>query len=129
VAHVKWLGITSIVLAMALMACAASFQYGNRMQKADRERDVAYAQAMLAFDHYKSYERIEAMLARKCYEAAMTETHALKNEQLVLLAENLRATGNDPELVEYVRKRDPQVLAAVLAGKVPQLSSYTTTCP
>jgi len=79
--------------------------------------------------HYKFYERIESLLLSKCYEAALTEARELKNLQLFLLSENMRQTGNHPELVEYINIRDPKVLETVLAGPVPEPKPYTTTCP
>jgi len=84
---------------------------------------------MLAFGHHKFYEQIESLLVRKCYEAALTEARELKNLQITLVSENLRANDNDPELMEYVRTRDPKLLEAVVAGRVPELKPYTTTCP
>lgn len=92
-------------------------------------RSLASVQATLAFGHLKSYERIESLLVRKCYDAALTEATELKNLQTALVSENLRASGNDPELVEYIKTRDPKLLETVLAGPVPQPKLYTTTCP
>jgi hypothetical protein len=85
--------------------------------------------ALLAFGHYKFYERIESLIDRKCYEPALTEAQELKNLQLILLSENLRASGYDPELMEYIKFRDPKLLEIVLVGRVPELKTYTTTCP
>jgi hypothetical protein len=84
---------------------------------------------MLAFGHYKFYERIESLLVRKCYEAALTEAIETKALELKLVADNLRASDNDPELVEYIRTRDPRLLETVLAGRVTEPKTYTTTCP
>jgi hypothetical protein len=53
----------------------------------------------------------------------------MRDLQVVLLAENLRATGNDPNLLAYIRPRDPELLKSVLAGHTPELQTYTTTCP
>jgi hypothetical protein len=92
-------------------------------------RAFASLQATLAFGHLKSYERVESLLTRKCYEAALTEATELKNLQLALVSENLRESDNDPELVEYIKIRDPKLLETVLAGRVPQPKAYTTTCP
>jgi hypothetical protein len=84
---------------------------------------------MLAFGRYKFYERIESMLLRKCYEAALTEARELKALQISLVSENLRAAGSGPELTEYIKIRDPELLKTVLAGPIPEPKPYTTTCP
>ena len=60
---------------------------------------------------------------------ALTEIRGLKNLQITLVSDNLRRTGNDPELLEYIKVRDPKVLETVMAGRVPELTPYTTTCP
>jgi hypothetical protein len=59
----------------------------------------------------------------------LTEARELKNLQVTLLYENLRATENHPELVEYIKIRDPKLLEIVLAGRVPGPKPYTTKCP
>jgi hypothetical protein len=123
---VAW--VISLVLA-ALLIAAVSFLYGRHIQPTEENRSLASAQAMLAFGHYKFYNRIESLIARKCYEPALTEARELKNLQLTLLSENLRASGNDPELMEYIKVRDPKLLEIVLVGRVPELRTYTTTCP
>lgn len=123
----KLIGIISIVLASVAIAYV-SFRWGLRAQQTEENHSVAYAQATLAFGHYKFYERIESLLLRKCYEAALTEAMELKNLQLVLLSDSLRATENDSELVEYIKIRDPKLLETALAG-VPERKPYTTTCP
>jgi hypothetical protein len=91
--------------------------------------DVYHTQVLLAFGHYKSYGSIAALLEKKCYDAALTEAKEKRNLQVVLLADNLRATGNDPTLLEYIKLRDPELLKSVLAGHTPELRTYTTTCP
>ena len=117
------------IVAVAIASAAISFWYGVHSEQTDQSRSLAYTQALLAFGHHKFYERIESLLARKCYEAALTEARELKNLQITLVSENLRANDNDPELMEYVRTRDPKLLEAVVAGRVPELKPYTTTCP
>jgi hypothetical protein len=116
-----------------IVVAVVSFRYGVRVQQTEHNREqdhsLAYAQAMLAFAHYKFYERIELLLVRECHEAALTEARGLKTLQLTLLSENLRASENDPGLVEYIKIRDPKLLETVLAGRVPELEPYTTTCP
>lgn len=84
---------------------------------------------MLAFGHYVSYERIKDLLERKCYEAALTKAKEMQNLQVVLLSDNLKKTKNDPELLEYVQLRNPELLKAILAGHIPELRTYTTSCP
>ena len=106
-----------------------SFRYGANMSIAQEGAALAYTQAQLAFGHYKFYERIESLLERKCYEAAMTEARELKKLQIVLVSDNLHRTGSDQELIEYMKLRDPKLLEMVLTGKTPALQSYTTTCP
>jgi hypothetical protein len=53
----------------------------------------------------------------------------MQNLQVVLLSDNLKRTKNDPELLEYVRRRNPELLKAILAGHIPELRTYTTSCP
>jgi hypothetical protein len=90
---------------------------------------IYFTQAMLAFGHYTTYAKIAAELEKKCYDAALTDARELKNLQAVLLADNLRATGNDPSLLEYIKLRDAELLKSVLAGHVPEVRPYTTICP
>lgn len=113
----------------SIVVASVSYRYGRHAQQTAEDHNVAYVQASLAFFHYKANERIESLLLRRCYEAALTEVRELKNLQLTLVSENLRATENDPELVEYIKIRDPELLQTVLAGRVPELKPYTTTCP
>lgn len=68
-------------------------------------------------------------MEKKCYDAALTEAKEMRNAQVVLLADNLTKTGNDPALLEYIKLRDAELLKSVLAGHVPELRTYTTTCP
>jgi hypothetical protein len=89
---------------------------------------VYYTQAMLAFGHYKFYGRIADYLGKKCYDAALTDAQHMRDEQVVLLAENLRRAGNDPTLLAYIKLRDPELLKSVLAGHTPEQETYTTTC-
>lgn len=84
---------------------------------------------MLAFAQYKGYERIESLLLRKCYDAALAETQHLKNGQLSLIADNFRRAGNDPDIVAQIKERDPKLMELVLAGRIPELKPLTTTCP
>jgi len=89
---------------------------------------VYYTQAMLAFADYKDYGSIADYLEKKCYDAALTRAKQVRDAQVVLLAENLRATGNDPTLLEYIKLRDPELLKSVLAGHTPELRTETMTC-
>jgi hypothetical protein len=140
--RLKFVWALLIVLA-AVVVASVSFRYGAQVQRAEENHNLAYAQvqraeenhnlayaqAILAFGHYKSYERVESLLAQKCYEAAITDARELKNLQLTLLSRNLHATDNAPELMEYIKLRDPKVLETVVAGRVPEPRTYTTTCP
>ena len=121
--------ILGVIVLAAVVIGSVSFRFGARAQRTEENRTLAYAQAVLAFGHHRSYERIESFLAHKCYEAAMTEATELKKLQLSLLSKNLRASDNDPGLVEYIKLRDPKLLETVEAGQVPQPRIYTTTCP
>ena len=119
----------TLIALVAIIIAAASYWSGAYAQRKTETRDFANVQAMLAFGHHKSYAQIESLIVRKCYEAALTDARELKNLQVRLVFDNLHLAGNDPELVEYMRLRDPQMLEAVLAGRVPELKPYTTTCP
>ena len=117
------------LVVVAFVIGAVSFLYGARTERGNDNRSLASVQAMLAFNHYKTYERIESLLLSKCYNAALIEVGGLKNEQLFLASENMRRTNGDPELVEYIKLRDPKVLDAVLSGAVSEPKPFTTTCP
>jgi hypothetical protein len=124
----KVIWVVSIIVA-GIAVAYASFLYGLRAQYTELNRSLAHVQATLAFAHYKGYQRLESLLMRKCYDAALTQARGLINEQLRLLADNLRETGNDPELVEYIKLRDAKALEIVLTGRVPEAKPYTTYCP
>jgi hypothetical protein len=124
----KFIGVILIVVAGIVLA-SASFQYGKHAQRTEWNFSLAHTQAKLAFAHYKANEEIESLLLRKCYDAALTQAQGQKNLELTLLYENLRETGNDPELVEYIKIRAPKLLETVLSGRVTELKSFTTTCP
>ena len=117
-----------LVIALFIIAIAG-YWFGASRSHAELGPAVAYTQAQLAFGHHKFYERIESLLERKCYEAAMTEARELKKLQLVLISDNLSRAGNDHELIEYMKLRDSKVVEIVLSGKLPELKTYTTTCP
>jgi hypothetical protein len=122
--------LTAMFVMLVTAAVATlSFRYGASLSLADETASVAYTQTLIAFGHYKSYERIESLLERKCYEAAKTEAKELKKLQVVLVSDNLRRTGNDQELIEYMKLRDPSLLEAIMAGRIPELQSYSTSCP
>lgn len=134
--------VTLLVLGSLTLA-VGSYEVGRRMRHLSDvtlERELvketakaadggAYVQAMLAFGHYKTYARIADFLEKKCYDAALTEAKEMRNAQVVLLADNLPRTGNDPALVESIKLRDAELLKSVLAGHTPELRPYTTTCP
>ncbi len=121
-----------LILSGFVVVAVAAFKVG---QWADKSTDgqgqdvVFHTQAVLAFAHYTSYERIRDLLERKCYDAALTVATQMRNLQINLLSDNLKKTGSNPELQEYVRFRNPQLLKEVMEGHVPELESYTTTCP
>jgi hypothetical protein len=121
--------ITSLVL-LNLALVAAAYYIGRRThERSDRARNGSYTQAILAFTHYRMYSQIATELEKKCYEAALTNASEMKKLQISLLAEHLRRTGNNPDLVEYLKLRDPELLQSVLAGHIPEPQSYTTHCP
>jgi len=117
------------VVFAVVAAAAASYLYATYRQRGTESQNLAHTQATLAFGHHKTYERIEALLERKCFEAALVEARELKNLQVVLVSENLRATNNDPELVAYIQTRDPKLYEVISSGRLPELKTYTTTCP
>jgi hypothetical protein len=116
---------------MLLVGAAAvlSYWYAVHTERAAASYASAYTQAALAVAHFKSYETIESLIERKCFDAALTETRELKNLQITLASENLRASNNDPELIDYMRTRTPKLHEAISSGQVPSLKTYTTTCP
>lgn len=117
-----------------LVLAVGSYEIGSHTRKLKHDDSGVYVtQAMLAFAHYKTYGYIADYLERKCYDAALTMAKEQKYAQVVLLAENLQRTQNDPSLLEYIRFRDPELLKSVLAGRVPELPTpekpVTMTCP
>jgi len=90
---------------------------------------IYFTQATLAFGHYTSYSRIAGLLEKKCYDAALTVAREMRNLQVVLLSDNLRAAENDPSLLEYIKSRDPDLLKSIQSGYKPELRPYATTCP
>ena len=123
----KVLLVVSLVLAN-LALVAGSYELGRRVHHS-KDGGIYFTQAMLAFGHYTTYGKIAAELEKKCYDAALTDAREMKNLQAVLLADNLRATENDPSLLEYIKLRDAELLKSVLAGHTPEVRPYTTTCP
>ena len=108
-------------------ALYASFEAGRRLHSSTLV-EVAYAQAMLAVFHHKSYDEIERFLERGCDKAALLVAKEMKKLQVVLLSENILIAGNPPELLEYVEQRDSQLFDAIVAGRVPELESYDLPC-
>ena len=122
--------LVALLVLVTLALVAGSYQLGRRMRYSNQDNGgVYYTQAMLAFGHYTIYGKIAAELEKKCYDAALIDAREMKNLQTILLADNLRATGNDPSLLEYIKLRDAELLKSVLAGHVPEARPYTTTCP
>lgn len=118
------------ILVAILVLIVASFEAGQWAHDMYRDDSgIYYTQAMLAFGHYTSYGRIKYSLEHKCYDAALTDAKELQNLQIRLISDSLRATNNNPELLEYIRLRNPELLKAILAGDIPKQRSYTTTCP
>jgi hypothetical protein len=120
---------TGFVLLLVAAAAALSYGYAVHTERAARGYASAHTQAVLAVGHFKSYERVESLIERKCFEAALTEIRELKNLQVTLASDNVRATNNDPELIDYIRTRAPKLHEAISSGRLPSLKTYTTTCP
>lgn len=121
-----------ILITVAVLTIASvSYRYGLHAQESGQyHRSHAYTQAILAFAHYRTISSIEALLQKKCYNAALTTVREEKNLQIHLLSENLHSADKDPQLLEYVKTREPELLASILEGQLPELKqSYTITCP
>jgi hypothetical protein len=110
-------------------AAAVSYGYAVYTGRAAGSHALAHTQAVLAVGHFRSYEQIESLIERKCFEAALMEARELKNLQVTLASENLRATHNDPELIEYMRTRAPKLHETISSGRLPALKTHTTACP
>lgn len=121
--------IAGVIFVIVVALGFASYTYGLREAQNAERHSISYIQTMLAFAQYKGYERIESLLLRKCYDAALAETQHLKNGQLSLIADNFRRAGNDPDIVAQIKERDPKLMELVLAGRIPELKPLTTTCP
>jgi hypothetical protein len=110
-------------------SAAVSYRYAVYTEREAGSHALAHTQTVLAVGHFRSYEQIESLIERKCFEVALTEARELKNLQVTLASENLRATGNDPDLIEYMRARAPKLHEAISSARLPPLKTYTTTCP
>ena len=80
------------ILAILILMFVA-FEVGRRTGRTGNDQDegiVFHTQAILAFAHYSSYERIRSFLERKCYDAASTDATQMRNLQIKLLADNLK---------------------------------------
>jgi hypothetical protein len=126
--------LVTLLVVVGLALVAGAYEMGLRTRPLNRDPyGIYYVQASLAFAHYTSYGSIADYLERKCYDAALAEAKEMRDAQVVLLADNLQRTRNDPSLLEYIRFRDPELLKSVLAGHVPELPTpakpLTVTCP
>lgn len=122
-ARVKAIVIVSF-FALSLALAGATYQLGRYRG----HRDVYRTQAILAFGHYKFYGYIADYPQKKCYEAALAEATGQRDAEIFLFAENLRMTGNDPDVLAYVRFRDPELLKSVLSGHTTEMRPFSTTC-
>lgn len=114
----------AIILTLSIVLLVTAYQLGQY-----RGRHAVYrTQAILAFGHYKLYSSIVDDLEKKCFAAALAEAKGFRDEQVVLFADNLRSTGNDPGVLAYVRSRDPELLKSVLSGHTPQSRPFSTDC-
>jgi len=118
-----------VILVVVAALGFALYRYGLREAQNAESQNLAYNQTMLAFAQYKAHERIESLMLRKCYDAALAETQQLKNEQLSLIADNFRRAGNPADIVAHIKERDAKLMELVLAGRIPELKPLTTTCP
>lgn len=118
-----------LVILLALVGLAllvGSYEIGRRMRP---HGYTYYVQASLAFGHYQEYRIITDFLEKKCYQDALTQAKYMRDLQVSLVAENLRLTGYDPTLLEYIKLRDPELLKSVSAGHTPEPPGpIQTTC-
>ena len=117
--------LTILLILVGVGLVAGSYEMGRRMRPHSRIYEI---QASLAFAHYKEYRFVAGLLEQKCYDDALTFATYMRDLQKYILADNLRRTGNDPALLEYIRFRDPQLLKSVLAGQAPAPQAITTQC-
>jgi hypothetical protein len=99
------------------------------LQRTNDNRALASVQAVLAFGHHASYERIESLLVRKCYEAALTEAGSSRTCNLHSCLKIFARATTTPSWWSTSRSGDPKLLETVAAGRVPELKTYTSTCP
>jgi hypothetical protein len=116
--------IVPLVVVLALVA-AGAYETGRRMRPHSRIYEI---QASLAFGHYKNYRIVADLLEQKCYDDALSFATYMRDLEKYVVAENLRRTGNDPTLLEYIRFRDAELLKSVLAGHAPAPQPITTRC-
>lgn len=118
-----------LLVVVGLVLVAGSYEMGLRMRPLKHDiTGVAYTKAVLAFAHYQRYGDIADYLEKKCYEDALSVAKFMRDTQIVIVADNLRRTGNDPTLLEYIKFRDPELLKSVLAGNAPEPQPVWTTC-
>lgn len=115
--------ITLIVVSLILIG-TATYQLGLHH---GRER-VYRTQAILAFGHYTQDGWLIGLLEKKCYEDALAMAKLLRGNEASLFADNLRSAGNDPDVMTYVRRRDPELLSSALSGHIPGPGAIETRC-
>jgi hypothetical protein len=122
-----WFVTLLVLVGIALVA--GSYTVGRRTRAAtDVAFGASYAKAIIAFAHYKQYGYVVGYLEKKCYDDALLFAKETRDEQVGLLARNLRRTGNDPRLIDYLQHQDPELLKSILAGHIPEDRPFTTLC-
>jgi len=117
--------ILLVVAGLALVA--GSYEMGRRMRP---HGYIYYVQGSLALGDYKYYGIITDFLQQKCYDDALALAKYQRDLKRSVVAVNMRLSGNDPALLEYIKLRDPELLKSVLAGHPPEAPGpIWTTCP
>lgn len=120
--------VISLVL-LNLVLAAGAYQIGRQIQRDRDDRIAAGSAAEIALANYTVYSRIAAELEKKCYDAALSEARGFGSGQVVVMADNLRMAGNMPDVLDYIGRRNPDLLKSVRSGHLPELRDYETTCP
>lgn len=119
--------IISSILILTVIGLGA-YELGRRADKKDFNNALHATQGQLAFFHYKVYKDTQFFLENECYEAALKNITEMKNLQIETLAINLQYSEYDPELIEYIKLRDPELLERVLKGNIPEFKPFSLPC-
>lgn len=92
-----------------LVGCLASYRFGIHVAQSAHANGVLETQAMLAFNHMKSYEELVTCMERGKFEEAKEKLNHLVISERELLADLLTSV-NTPWLGNYIEVRSDESL-------------------